>query len=82
MIIQFLDALPQSFANTTDVNSATGAAMQCARNLIVSYFVLSSPFGLIQILRKCYQNRRRYIKDKKEVRPSDMRHLPTNPQDS
>jgi len=36
MILQFLDALPQSFADTTDVQSATGAAMQVAHKLIAS----------------------------------------------
>ena len=40
MILQFLDALPQSFADTTDVQSATGAAMQVAHKLIVSILQL------------------------------------------
>ena len=40
MVLQFLDSLPQSFADTTDVQSATGAAMQAAHKLIVSLILL------------------------------------------
>ena len=38
MIIQFLDTLPETFAQTRDTQSATGAAMQAALTLLVSYY--------------------------------------------
>ena len=36
MIIQFLDNLPDTFANSADIHSATGAAMDAAHKLVVS----------------------------------------------
>ena len=36
MITQFLDTLPETFASTRDIHSATGAAMQAALKLMVS----------------------------------------------
>lgn len=36
MIIQFLDSLPETFASTRDIHSATGAAMEAALKLMVS----------------------------------------------
>ena len=39
MVFQFLESLPQSFADTGDVQSATGAAMQVAHKLIVSLII-------------------------------------------
>lgn len=35
--MQFLDSLPETFASTRDIHSATGAAMQAALKLIVSH---------------------------------------------
>ncbi|CAB4001484.1 transport Sec24B, partial [Paramuricea clavata] len=36
MIIQFLDSLPETFASTRDIHSATGAAMQAALKLMTA----------------------------------------------
>jgi hypothetical protein len=42
MIIQFLDSLPETFASTRDIHSATGAAMQAALKLMVSRILLAN----------------------------------------
>eukprot|EP00112_Aurelia_sp_Birch-Aquarium-sp1_P005276 Seg1598.10 transcript_id=Seg1598.10/GoldUCD/mRNA.D3Y31 product="Protein transport protein Sec24B" protein_id=Seg1598.10/GoldUCD/D3Y31 len=47
MVIQFLESLPQSFAETGDVNCCTGAAMQIAHKMI------SSTGGRITVFQTC-----------------------------
>ncbi|XP_065059218.1 protein transport protein Sec24A-like [Rhopilema esculentum] len=47
MVFQFLESLPQSFADTGDVQSATGAAMQVAHKLI------SATGGRITVFQTC-----------------------------
>ena len=61
MILQFLDALPQSFADTTDVQCATGAAMLAAHKLVVSLILLFQQPELCHI--GCWTDIMRYLID-------------------
>eukprot|EP00794_Sanderia_malayensis_P007166 gene7166-7972_t len=77
MILQFLDSLPQAFANTTDVNSATGAAMQCARSLItatggrITVFQTCLPsYGPGRLTRRELGNMSGNSKDSQKLNPS------------
>ena len=54
MILQFLDSLPQTFADTADVQCATGTAMQVAHKLTVRQILSVFSINIIVLLKSLY----------------------------